>query len=75
MFKCIFYELLIVSRDFLLFAAPVVFYNVMEKQYYDHLMLLIDSTQMLLYSFDKKDLEIAKSKVNKKLIMIYILAL
>jgi len=68
------YELLIVSWDFLLFAAPVGFYNVMKKQYYDHLMLLIDSTQMLLSSFDKR-FGIAKNKINKKLIMIYILAL
>ena len=47
----------------------------MEKQYYDHVMHLIDSTQMLLYSFDKKDLEIVKNNVNKKLKVTYILAL
>ena len=50
-------------RDFFLFVAPVVFFNVMEEQYYQHLMILIDSIMVLLFPFNMTELMEVKEKV------------
>ena len=50
-------------RDFFLFALPVVLWGILPINLYEHVLLLIDSISILMFSFSFSELNDAKSKV------------